>query len=136
MKKHFIIVLILYFLANIDLNAQNLSGSWGYKIDGKYITLYGDKIQNQNNSGRSGTLKVAIYATNYPYNGSYLNGYKLFEYKLDPLDSQSYYYNVSKTGWCTYPPSGSYSLSIVLLEYISYDYQIVDHVTLSGYSRF
>jgi hypothetical protein len=136
MNRFFLTGIIINLLLFCDLNAQNFSGSWGYKIDGKNITLYGDKIENQNNSGRSGTLKVAIYATNYPYNGSYLNGYKLFEYKLDPLDSQSYYYNVSKTGWCTYPPSGSYSLSIVLLEYISYDYQIVDHVTLSGYSRF
>ena len=136
MKRFFLTGIIINLLLFCDLKAQNFSGSWGYKIDGKNITLYGDKIENQNNSGRSGTLKVAIYATNYPYNGSYLNGYKLFEYKLDPLDSRSYYYNVSKTGWCTYPPSGSYSLSIVLLEYISYDYQIVDHVTLSGYSRF
>ena len=136
MKKHFIIVLILYFLVNIDLNAQNPSGSWGYKIDGKYITLYGDKIQNQNNSGRTGTLKVAIYATNYPYRGNYLNGYKLFEYQLDPLDAGTYYYDVSKTGWCTYPPSGSYSLTIVLLEYISYDYKIVDYVTINGYASF
>jgi len=136
MKRFFLTGIIINLLLFCDLNAQNFSGSWGYKIDGKNITLYGDKIENQNNSGRSGTLKVAIYATNYPYNGSYLNGYKLFEYKLDPLDSRSYYYNVSKTGWCTYPPSGSYSLSIVLLEYISYDYQIVDYVTLSGYSRF
>jgi hypothetical protein len=136
MKRFFLTGIIINLLLFCDLTAQNFSGSWGYKIDGKNITLYGDKIENQNNSGRSGTLKVAIYATNYPYNGSYLNGYKLFEYKLDPLDSRSYYYNVSKTGWCTYPPSGSYSLSIVLLEYISYDYQIVDHVTLSGYSRF
>ena len=75
----------------------------------------------------NGTLKIAIYATDYPYRGSYLNGYKLFEYQLDPLDAGTYYYDVSKTGWCTYPPSGSYSLTIALLEYISYDYKIVDY---------
>ena len=40
------------------------------------------EIQNQNNSGRTGTLKVAIYATNYPYSGGYLNGYLLFEYQF------------------------------------------------------
>ena len=76
----------------------------GYKIDGKYVELYGDKIQNQNNGGTSGTLKVAMGVTKYPYNGGTINGYKLYEYTLDPLEAGHYYYDVSKTGWCTYPP--------------------------------
>ena len=49
-----------------DLASQNLSGSWGYKIDGKYVELYGDKIQNQNNGGTSGTLKVASMGNKVP----------------------------------------------------------------------
>lgn len=132
--------LIFFLILNISvgsINAQNFSGSWGYKIDGKYITLYGDKIENQNNGGRSGTLKVAIYATNYAYNGgNSLNGYLLYEYSLDPLNAGYYYSDISKTGWCTYPPSGSYSLTIVLLEYISYQYEIVDYITMDGYTYF
>ena len=69
----------LILFCSIELSAQSLSGSWGYEIDGKEITLYGDKISNHNNGGRSGTLKVAVYATNYPYNGGAINGYKLYE---------------------------------------------------------
>ena len=128
-------ILVTLFLS-FGLNAQNFSGNWGYKIDGKYITVYGDEIMNQNNSGRTGTLKVAVYATSYPYSGGYLNGYKLYEYQLDPLDSGYYYSDISKTGWCTYPPDGSYSLTILLLEYSYYDYEIVDYVTMTGYTRF
>ena len=75
MKNQLILLLILF--SSLGISAQNLSGSWGYKIDGKYITLYGDKIQNQNNGGTTGTLKVAIWATNYRYNGGTINGYKL-----------------------------------------------------------
>jgi len=128
---------ILLLMPVFSLSAQNFSGYWGYEIDGKYITLYGDEIENQNNSGRTGTLKVAIYATDYPYSGGYLNGYLLYEYELDPLDSGYYYSDVSRTGWCTYPPSGSYSLSIVLLEYQqSYEYKIVDYIVLDGYTYF
>ena len=40
MKK----LLFLLILPFINLNAQNFSGSWGYEIDGKEITVYGDKI--------------------------------------------------------------------------------------------
>tara|TARA_X000000368_G_C23033388_1_gene713565 strand:- start:89 stop:493 length:405 start_codon:yes stop_codon:yes gene_type:complete len=134
MKNRLILLLILFF--SLGLNAQNFSGSWGYKIDGKYITLYGDKIKNQNNRGTTGTLKVAIWATNHRYNGGRINGYNLYEYKLDPLESGLYYYDVSKTGWCTYPPSGSYYLTILLLEYDYYDYKIVDHISMDGYTRF
>tara|TARA_B100000900_G_scaffold123002_1_gene103755 strand:+ start:3933 stop:4334 length:402 start_codon:yes stop_codon:yes gene_type:complete len=128
-------VILFISISSLSSNAQNFSGSWGYKIDGKYIKLYGDKIQNQNNGGRTGTLKVAIWATKYPYTGGTINGYKLYEYKLDPLESGQYYYDVSKTGWCTYPPSGSYYLTILLLEY-NYDYEIVDHISMDGYTSF
>jgi len=129
------LVLFLILFCSIELSSQSLSGSWGYKIDGNQITLYGDKINNHNNSGSSGTLKVAIYATNYPYNGGSINGYKLYEYKLDPLDAGYYYDDVSNTGWCTYPPSGRYSLTILLLEY-DYTYKIVDYISMDGYTRF
>lgn len=132
----YIFGLLLVVFVNVELSAQNFSGSWGYSIDGKQITLYGDQISNQNNSGRSGTLKVAVYATNYPYNGGYLNGYKLYESQLDPLDAGYYYSDISKTGWCTYPPRGSYSLTILLLEYTYGDYEIVDYITMNGYERF
>ena len=73
-----LILLLLFPL--LSINAQNLSGSWGYQINGKQITLYGDKIENQNNGGRTGTLKVAIYATNYAYSGGSLNGYLIYDY--------------------------------------------------------
>ena len=46
-----------------------------------------------------------------------------------------YYYDVSKTGWCTYPPSGTYYLTILLLEY-NYQYEIVDYISMDGYTRF
>ena len=131
-----ICILLFLFVSAFEINAQNFYGNWGYRIDGNYVTVYGDKIQNQNTRGRTGTLKIALWATDYPYRGGNISGYNLFERKLEPLDASYYYYDVSKTGWCTYPPEGSYSLTILLLEYISYDYQIVDHITMSGYTRF
>ncbi len=135
MRRTIFLFCLSFFIFSIELSAQNFSGTWGYKIDGNYITLYGDKIQNQNNGGRTGTLKVAIWATNYRYNGGRINGYTLYEYTLDPLDAGRYYYDVSNTGWCTYPPSGSYYLTILLLEYDG-DYKIVDYISMDGYTRF
>ena len=136
MKNILFILLALILVPFVKLSAQNFSGDWGYRINGNEINVYGDEIQNQNNGGSTGTLKIVVYATDYPYDGGSLRGYNLFESKLEPLDGGYYYYDVSKTGWCTYPPSGSYSITIVLMEYISYDYKIVDYVTMNDYSRF
>ena len=133
MKK---LTLLLLFVPFLSVCAQNFSGNWGYKIDGNYITLYGDKIDNQNNGGRSGTLKIAVYATDYPYSGGYLSGYLLYEYALGTLEAGYYYSDVSKTGWCTYPPKGTYSLSIILLEYTYSNYEVVDYITMDSYKRF
>tara|TARA_B110000211_G_scaffold198795_1_gene228888 strand:+ start:1120 stop:1530 length:411 start_codon:yes stop_codon:yes gene_type:complete len=136
MKHLLFTIVILIFVPFANLSAQNLSGNWGYRINGDEITVYGDEIQNQNNGGRTGTLKIVAYATDYPYNGGSLSGYNLFETSFEPLDGGYYYQDVSKTGWCTYPPKGSYSITIVLMEYISYDYKIVDYVTMNGYTNF
>ena len=133
MKYSLGLFLILFF--SIGLSAQSLSGNWGYRINGDQITIYGDKIINKNNGGKSGTLKLAIYATNYPYSGGSINGYKLYETQLEPLDGGYAYNDISHTGWCTYPPSGSYSLTILLLEY-NYNYEIVDYISMDGYTRF
>ena len=131
--KRFLTFLILIF--SIEVGAQTLSGSWGYKIDNKQITLYGDKISNHNYGGSSGTLIVALYATNYPYSGGTINGYKLYETQLDPLNAGYSYNNISNTGYCSHPPSGSYYLTILLLEY-DYNYKVVDYISMDGYTRF
>ena len=36
--KYFIVTTLILILS-IELSAQSLSGSWGYKIDGKQITF-------------------------------------------------------------------------------------------------
>ena len=81
MKK--IYILLFLIVLSFELKSQNLYGSWGYRIDGNYVTVYGDEIQNQNNGGRTGTLKIALWATDYPYRGGSISGYNLFERKLE-----------------------------------------------------
>ena len=130
--KYFLSVALALF--SVQLCAQNLSGDWGYAIDGRQITLYGDKIENNNYSGRSGTLKVALWASDRQYNGGTINGYQLYEIQLDPLDAGYYYHDISNTGYCSYPPDGGYYLTILLLEYNN-GFEIVDHLSMK-YTRF
>ena len=133
MKILFSFTLIL--ISCLKTYTQSLQGNWGYSIRGDQITLYGDKIVNQNYGGYSGTLKVALYATKYPYSGGYISGYKLYEMKLESLSAGYSYNNVSNTGYCSYPPKGVYFLTILMLEY-NYKYEIIDHISMDGYSTF
>ena len=52
--KYFLSIALALF--SVQLCAQNLSGKWGYSIDGRQITLYGDKIENNNYSGKVALL--------------------------------------------------------------------------------
>ena len=130
MKYSLGLFLILFF--SIELSAQSLDGNFGYRINGDQITIYGDKIINKNNGGKSGTLKLAIYATRNPYNGGSISGYKLHEYRLDPLKGGYSYNDISNTGWRESIPGGRYAMTIVLLEYDNGGYGIVDYVSMSG----
>ena len=132
MKYSLKLFLILFF--SIGLSAQSLSGEWGYRMDGDQITIIGDKIINEtkylNNGGKSGTLKLKIYATRNPYNGGTINGYTLHEYRLDPLEGGYQYNDISNRGWRHLPPVGRWAITIVLLEYNG-GYKIVDYRSMS-----
>ena len=63
--------LLLLFLFIPIVSLFYFPESPGYRINGNEINVYGDKIQNQNNGGSTGTLKIVVYATDYPYNGGW-----------------------------------------------------------------
>ena len=43
----FALTILTLIIFDFNLFSQNLSGTWGYKIDGNYVNLYGDKIENK-----------------------------------------------------------------------------------------
>ena len=78
------ILFTLFIISFVKLSAQNFSGNWGYRINGNEINVYGDKIQNQNNGGSTGTLKIVVYATDYPYGGVHLEAIIYLKVNLSP----------------------------------------------------
>ena len=129
------LLLASFILFSFSIKAQTLSGSWGYEVDGNWVTVSGDKISNLNYNSRTGTLKIALYATSRRYSGGTINGYKIYEMQLDPLDAGYEYNDISNTGYCSRPPCGGYYLTILLLEY-NYKYEIVDYLSMDKYVRF
>lgn len=124
-----------YPLAHTNLSIE---GTWGYRTypSTEQICVYGDKIANYRNGGKSGTLKLAVYASKKPYSGGYINGYCLFEKSLGQLSGGYNFTNLNKIGNLNCPPSGEYCMVLLLLEYSAYNgYEIVDYMNFNNTAK-
>ena len=126
-------------IISIAANATDLSlvGSWSYEISqsNETVRVYGDKIKNSSSGGHSGSIKLALYLTTSKYYGGSISGYALGEYRFNPdyLNGGQYFYNIDKTtSFSVTPPDGDYYVTLLLLEYQSNDFYIVDYVTFNN----
>jgi hypothetical protein len=83
-------------------------------------------------SGSTGSLKLAVWATDAPYSGGALRGYLLGSVQKDGLKQGNFYGNVKNTAKYTRPPAGKYSMVIVLSEYTNGEYRIVSWLNSTG----
>lgn len=113
-----------------------LEGSGSWRISGSTITLGMDRVSNGRSGGSSGTLRMQVWATDFPYSGGQISGYILGTYSLGTLTGGYSFTDVSGTVSYTAPPSGTYYTTLTLEEYGSGSYSIVDYLTFSGTSTF
>lgn len=97
----------------------SLSGNYTYQYSGSYVVMSADKISNNTSGGYSGTLRMELWAFSTPYTGASQTGYKLATYQLpQQLNGGQYYSNVSSGSVAaTYPPSGTWYISLLIGEY-------------------
>jgi hypothetical protein len=97
----------------------SLSGNYTYQYSGSYVVMSADKISNNTSGGYSGTLRMELWAFSTPYTGASQTGYKLATYQLpQQLNGGQYYANVSSGSVAaTYPPSGTWYISLLIGEY-------------------
>ena len=131
-----IILVFIGFIICHNISSQELSGVWGYNIDGNSINLYGGEVVNNNYGGTSGTLKIALYASYSQYYGGSITGYSLFEMNLGELSGGYSFNNISDYGSISRPPSGVYFMTILLLEYSYSGYEIIDYLSMDSFGTF
>ena len=127
MKKTGILIIIVFFLVNTKVQAQELTGTWRYSTSSSKATVTGGKIENKNSSGKTGTLKLKLYASKRKYSGGSLNGYCLLSKRYEQLSANKYYYNIRINDSFSKPPSGRYYITLCLMEYKNGGYRIVDY---------
>ncbi|HWN95779.1 MAG TPA: hypothetical protein VNT99_12150 [Methylomirabilota bacterium] len=108
--------------------------SWASR--GSRVTFTVGDISNDRDSGRSGSLRLRLWATTSPYDGGSIFGYVLGTKKLKPLYGNQYYSSLVQPTTFRRPRSGYYFTTLTLEEFTSDGWVIVDYVTFPGLTRF
>jgi len=123
----------LFMISCLSAHAGiNMGGSVAYKISGDRLTLWVERVRNDNWLTNSGTLKLKLRATDDPYFGGSINGYVLGIYELGPLRALSSFSDLEATVTYSSPPAGSYFITMTLTEWNGSRDVIVDYVSLGG----
>jgi hypothetical protein len=133
------LALLLTLIAMPKLSAQQIamSGTLGYERFGNFVTLSASRIDNFRVSGSiSGTLSLQLWATNTPYYGGTLSGYKLAEINLGQLWGGNYFGNISQMVNLFEPPTGYYNMILILGEWNGYEYLVVDWFNFTNLQNF
>jgi len=96
-----------------------------------------ERVQNERESGKSGKLRVKLWATSTPYNGGLLQGYPMAKKKLGRLPGGTYFSDFyGKNSFNAPPPDAEYYVTMTLEEYVQGKWEIVDFITFPGTSLF
>lgn len=107
--------------------------SWAAK-KGK-VNIKVAKINNPG-SGKSGSLRLRLWAEKSKYAGGGLSGYILGTRSLNPLSAGYHYTNIKGKVRYTKPPSGRYHTVLTLEEFTSSGWKTRDYISFSGTSKF
>lgn len=105
----------------------SLFGSTAWSIRSPRITISADRIVNSRNGGRSGSLRLSVWATTSRYRGGTLRGRIIGVYGMKPLAGNAYRPNVRGTVPYRRPPRGKYYTTLTLTEYTSAGWVIRDY---------
>lgn len=133
MKRLFLLFSVLTVIAAKASSDVQLIGTWGYSIiDGK-VRVTGDRIENFSDNGRTGTLQIKLFLTETKYSGGGISGYVALGSQFDPLVAGAYHYGIDVTqNLPNTIPSGTYYVTLVLLNYIDGEYLVTDHVNFEN----
>lgn len=106
--------------------AVNIAGTFGYTTfpGTNQIELRIDRIENNQFGYTTGTLRLELWATQSPYTGGTIDGYRLATDNLSWIDGDGrlspgeYYHGIRHTvAWDVKPPEGFWNLTMVVGEY-------------------
>ena len=99
------------------------------------VQFFAEEVRNERTGGRSGALRLRLWATSTPYSGGVLQGYPMATKAIGRVNAGFFLPNVSKFAPFRPPPEGTYYVTMTIEEYAR-GWRIVDYVTFPGTSLF
>ncbi len=114
-----------------------LTGPWSWKRNTEAGTVHirVKKIAYGRN-GKSGTLRLSVWASPEPYAGGRMHGYEIGSVKKNALEKGQFYPDVNNTAKLKQIPAGTYHTTLCLSEYNGSEYVIVAYMGANGVSTF
>lgn len=96
----------------------HINGNSGYSRHGDTVSLFADSIDNANNADvSSDNLALQLWACQTPYNGGNLEGWKLAEFQLGPLQANHQLASIKSELQANFPESGDFAIALVIAEW-------------------
>lgn len=113
-----------------------LSGPWSWRSsdEGGTLEIKVAKISHTR-TGNTGSLELAVWATDRPYNGGDISGYKLGSVNKSALQRGYSYTSLENTAKYKRPPPGTYYISLLLSEFDS-GYKIRSYLPAASRATF
>lgn len=112
--------------------ALDLSGPASWATAGTTVNIVAAKVSNSASGGKSGSLRLRLWAAKSKFSGGTLNGYIMGTRTLKPLTANHYYSNISGKVKYNRPPSGKYYTILTLEEYTNSGWVIRDYINFTG----
>lgn len=128
------LLVALVFAGAAHAQELDLIGNAGWSKSGSRLHIRAAQIHNNREAGASGSLRLQIWATEAPYDGTNdIVGFVIGTANLRPLAAGADYFNVVKRVAYRRPPAGYYFTTITLEErYSDGSWLIIDSENFAG----
>ena len=127
-KPRFLVLLLL--LVSTGFAVPKFRGLISFGSSGNFVNYRIDQIYNDSAFSSTGTIRVSVYGSYFPYTGVFGYGTFLYSALADPLLPNYAYNNLTATVVFNFPPTNFTYLVVLLEEYTFNGYRITDYVNL------
>jgi hypothetical protein len=105
-----------------------MDGVTSWQVVGSSVNLSVERVTNICDFGTSGGLRLDLWATESPYVGGTIPGYRFGSLPLNPLGGGDSYNNLNQSVSFVRPPDGAYYVTLTLGEYNGSSYLTQSYV--------